>query len=85
MTVKLQEKVPFQLIVFNSQGLGKFNFTLKTHFIGESQEKGECKIEMLGDLNPVILGMAKNALQNLINSMSQKLAALKEEDLQTKV
>ncbi|HRH12267.1 MAG TPA: hypothetical protein PLU73_12165 [Bacteroidia bacterium] len=85
MTVKLEEKIPFQSILFTSQGLGKFNFTLKAFFIGDQDAKGECRIEMGGDLNPVILGMAKNSLQQLINTMSQKLAALREEELQSKV
>lgn len=85
MIVKLEEKVPYQTISFTSQGLGKFNFTLKAFFIGDQDAKGECRIEMGGDLNPIILGMAKNSLQQLINTMSQKLAALKEEELHSKV
>lgn len=85
MTVKLEEKIPFQSILFTSQGLGKFNFTLKAFFMGDQNSPGECKIEMGGDLNPVILGMAKNSLQQLINTMSQKLGALKEEELHSKV
>lgn len=84
MTVKLEEKIPYQSILFTSQGLGKFNFSLKAVFHGEAEARGECEIEMTGDLNPVILGMAKNALQQLINTMSSKLAALKDEDLQFK-
>lgn len=85
MTVQLKEKIPYQSILFTSQGLGKFNFTLKAYFEGNELEKGQCRIDMGGDLNPIILNMAKNALQQLINTMSQKLAALKIEDLQTKV
>jgi hypothetical protein len=76
MTVKLVEKTPYQFIYFSSEGLAKFNFSLKVYFIGEEDKSGECKIDLVGNLNPIIMSMAEKSLQNLINTMSLKLAEL---------
>ncbi|MBK9283793.1 MAG: hypothetical protein IPM51_05670 [Sphingobacteriaceae bacterium] len=81
MKVNIDEKVPHKYIKFKSEGLGKFNFRLKTVFIGESSQSGECLIEMHGDLNPIILNMAKASLEQLINTMAHKLGELNEHEL----
>ena len=81
MTVSIDEKVPHEFIRFKSEGLGKFNFRLKTVFIGNSDQSGECLIEMHGDLNPVILNMARNSLQQLVNTMAHRLSELNEHEL----
>lgn len=76
MTIKKVESIPYQSILFSSQGLAKFNFSLTAFFIGEASKKGDCKIELSGDLNPFIKAMAEKPLMSLINTMSQKLAQL---------
>ncbi len=77
LTVKLIEKIPFNYILFSSEGLAKFNFSLKVYFIGNEHEIGQCKIDLLGDLNPFIKSMAEKALLNLVNTMALKLSELK--------
>ncbi len=77
MKVVLDEKLPFEKIRFNSQGLGKFNFNLEVFFKGAADEVGECKIELSGDMNPFIVSMAEKSLTALVNSMNQKLTDLK--------
>ena len=76
MTIKVQEKNPYEFILFSSDGLAKFNFSLKVQFIGDADSQGECKIDLLGDLNPFIKAMAEKPLGNLVNTMSLKLAQL---------
>lgn len=76
MTVKLQEKKPFEYILFTSEGLGKFNFKLKAHFIGSPENAGRCKVELHGDLNPFIKTMAEKPLTGLVNTMSLRLSQL---------
>ncbi len=76
MTIKKVESIPYQSILFSSQGLAKFNFSLTAFFIGEASQKGECKIELSGDLNPFIKAVAEKPLTSLTNTMSQKLAQL---------
>ncbi len=76
MTIKLVEKKPYEFILFTSDGLAKFNFKLKVFFIGAPSEKGSCKVELSGDLNPIIKKMAENALTQLVNTMSLKLSQL---------
>ena len=78
MTVKLTDKKPFEFILFSSDGLGKFNFELKANFIGNSEEQGKCSVFLSGDLNPVILGFAKEPLQQLVNTMSKRLSEMDE-------
>lgn len=76
MKVVLAGKHPFSKILFNSEGLGKFNFNLEVNFTGAGDEIGTCKIELSGDINPFIKAMAEKPLTALVNSMNQKLAAL---------
>lgn len=76
MTIKVAEKVPYEFIVFSSDGLAKFNFSLKVQFIGDAEQTGECKIDLLGDLNPFIKAMAEKPLTGLVNTMSLKLSQL---------
>lgn len=76
MTVKRTEQVPYEYILFSSEGLAKFNFNLKVFFIGEAHAAGQCKVELLGDLNPFIKTMAEKPLTGLINTMSKKLSEL---------
>jgi len=76
MKIKRHEEKPYNQIIFKSEGLAKFNFTLIASFIGEENAVGECKIELSGDMNPFILSMAQKSLQALVNTMSQKLSQL---------
>ena len=76
MTIKLVEKKPFKFILFSSEGLAKFNFSLKVHFTGEADAPGECKVDLMGDLNPFIKAMAEKPLAGLVNTMSLKLSQL---------
>ncbi|MDO8998930.1 MAG: hypothetical protein Q7W45_04120 [Bacteroidota bacterium] len=76
MTIKKVDAKPFEFILFSSEGLAKFNFSLKVIFIGEPNQKGECKIELMGDLNPFIKAMAEKSLIGLTNTMSLKLSQL---------
>ena len=76
MTIKLVEKKPFEFILFSSEGLAKFNFSLKVHFTGEADAPGECKVDLMGDLNPFIKAMAEKPLAGLVNTMSLKLSQL---------
>ena len=77
LTVRLVEKIPYTYILFSREGLSKFNFSLRVYFIGNENEIGQCKIDLLGDLNPFIKAMAEKALLNLINTMALKLGELK--------
>lgn len=76
MTIRLIEKDPFHHILFSSEGLAKFNFSLRVSFIGKAESIGECKVELMGDLNPFIKSMAEKALSGLVNTMSLKLSQL---------
>lgn len=77
MTIKMVEKNPHEFIMFTSEGLSKFNFDLKVHFIGDAAQKGECKVELMGDLNPFIRAMAEKPLSSLVNTMSTRLSELR--------
>ena len=76
MTIKISEKKPHEYILFNSDGLGKYNFKLKVFLIGESEQPGKCRVELAGDLNPVILSFANKPLMQLVNTMSSRLSGL---------
>ncbi len=76
MTIKIMEKKPHEYILFTSDGLGKFNFKLKVFLIGESAQPGLCRVELAGDLNPIILSFANQPLMQLVNTMSSRLSKL---------
>lgn len=76
MTIRLTEKVPFQYIVFTSEGLARFNFRLRAEFSGDPDQPGQCRIDLAGDLNPFIKAMAEKPLAGLVNTMALKLAQL---------
>lgn len=76
MTIKKVEAKPVEYILFSSEGLAKFNFSLKVFFIGEASQKGFCRVELMGDLNPFIKAMAEKPLTALTNTMSLKLSQL---------
>lgn len=77
MTIRLTEKQSYEFILFSSEGLAKFNFSLRASFIGEPSQPGQCKIDLSGDLNPFIKSMAEKPLTALVNTMSLKLSQLK--------
>jgi len=76
MTVKLKEKNPHTFILFSTEGLAKFNFSLKVNFIGYENKTGQCEVELTGDLNPFIKAMAEKPLKTLVDTMSEKLSLL---------
>ncbi|MBX3163950.1 MAG: SRPBCC family protein [Bacteroidetes bacterium] len=76
MSIKIAEKKPYKYIIYSSEGLAKFNFQLKAQFVGNADEKGQCNIQLDGDLNPFIKAMAEKPLTNLVNAMSLKLSQM---------
>jgi hypothetical protein len=77
MTIKLVQKEPYHFILFSSEGLSKFNFSLKVVFTGEPEKPGQCATELSGNLNPFIKAMAEKPLTGIVNTMSLKLSQLK--------
>lgn len=76
LKVKLKSKSPYSKIVFESEGLAKFNFLLETTLIGEATSRGECNVKLHGDINPFIKVMAEKPLTQLVNTMALKLSQL---------
>lgn len=76
MTIHMAEKVPYSTVFFSSEGLSKFNFNLRVFFTGDPDSKGECRVELQGDLNPFIVKMAQKPLASLVNTMSLRLSEL---------
>ncbi|MDI1354679.1 MAG: hypothetical protein PSX36_07165 [bacterium] len=76
MTITLKEKHPFSYVIFQSDGLAKFNFSLKVNLLGDPDHKGKCQIDLIGDLNPFIKTMVEKQLSALVNTMSSRLSVL---------
>jgi len=76
LSVRIAEKTENKRIKFQTEGLAKFNFVLYANFEGEVNSAGKCSVDMEGDLNPFILQMAKKPLEQLVNTMSEKLSQL---------
>ena len=76
MTISLKDKREYDFIMFVSDGLAKFNFSLKVNFIGEADQVGKCEVDLIGDLNPFIKSMVEKQLTGLVNTMSSRLSKL---------
>ncbi len=76
MTIKMVEKKPYDLIIFETDGLAKFNFNLKVNFKNSHENFGQCQIDLIGEMNPFILKMVEKQLTQLVNTMSLKLSKL---------
>ena len=76
LKVRLKDKQPFHLVVFESEGLAKFNFLLEAAFIGDENLKGQCQVKLHGDINPFIKMMAEKPLTQLVNTMALRLSQL---------
>lgn len=76
LKVKFKEKHAYSKIIFESEGLAKFNFLLEATFKGEAELPGQCTIQLHGDINPIIRSFAEKPLSHLVNTMAIKLAAL---------
>lgn len=76
LKVILKEKTAYSKVIFESEGLAKFNFTLEASLIGEAQAKGQCNVKLHGDINPFIKAMAEKPLTQLVNTMALKLSQL---------
>ncbi len=81
LKVKLKEKQPHRLVVFESEGLAKFNFLLEASFSGDENSPGKCQIKLQGDINPFIKMMAEKPLTQLVNTMALRLSQLKTESI----
>lgn len=76
LKVKLKEKVPYTKVIFESEGLAKFNFILEATLVGAAETTGSCQVQLHGDINPFIKMMAEKPLTQLVNTMALKLAQL---------
>ncbi|MGZ3883081.1 MAG: SRPBCC family protein [Bacteroidia bacterium] len=76
LTVKRVEQAPFSTIVFESEGLAKFNFRLQVNFTQSPEGTGSCNVQLKADLNPFIKVMAEKPLSQLVNTMTVKLSQL---------
>jgi hypothetical protein len=76
LTVKLEEKKPYEYILYKSEGLAKFNFNLKAELAGEVDKPGQCKIILMAEMNPFIRAMAEKPLRDIVNTMATKLSQL---------
>ncbi len=76
LKVKLKEKIPFSKVIFESEGLAKFNFILEATLDGVADNQGNCNVQLHGDINPFIKVMAEKPLTQLVNTMALKLSQL---------
>ncbi len=72
LTIKIKERIPKTRITYETLGLAKFVFTLHIHFL----ENNQTNVQLEGDMNPFIKVMAEKPLNDLINTMASKMAAL---------
>jgi hypothetical protein len=71
LQIRLADKKENKYLLFATEGLARFNFNLKVIFSDTT-----CRVELSGDMNPIIKSMAEKPLSGLINTMSLRLSQL---------
>jgi hypothetical protein len=73
LSMKIQERIPFEQINVIPDGKSPFNFLLQVLLIPITKDQCEAKIVFSADLNPVFSMMASKPLQNLVDLMAKNL------------
>lgn len=73
LSMKVQERVPFERINVVPDGKTPFDFSLQVILIPIRTDHCEAKIVFNADLNPVFSMMASKPLQNLVDLMAKNL------------
>ena len=73
LSMKVQERVPFERINVIPDGKTPFDFSLQVLLIPIRTDHCEAKIVFNADLNPVFSMMASKPLQNLVDLMAKNL------------
>lgn len=76
LSMKIQERVPFERVNVVPDGKAPFDFSLQVILVPVSTDYCEAKIIFNADLNPVFSMMASKPLQNLVDLMAKNLAKI---------
>lgn len=76
LSMKIQERVPFERVNVVPDGKAPFDFSLQVILVPIRTDHCEAKIIFNADLNPVFSMMASKPLQNLVDLMAKNLAKI---------
>lgn len=76
LSMKIQERVPFERVNVVPDGKAPFDFSLQVILTPIRTDHCEAKIIFNADLNPVFSMMASKPLQNLVDLMAKNLAKI---------
>ncbi len=73
LSLKLTQKIPYNLIVLSPEGKTPFTFELTCSLEQISDLKTNAVINFKADLNAMMLMLAKSPLQNFVNALAMRL------------
>lgn len=76
LSLEITQAIPTEKVVFSNTSPKPFPFHLKFDIASLNDESCEVMVTFEGDLNPMILMMAKAPLQTFVNMVAQKLATI---------
>jgi hypothetical protein len=76
LSLEITESIPTEKVVFSNANPKPFPFHLTFDLTALTDNSSQVVVTFNGDLNPMILMMAKGPLQTFVNMVAQKLAAL---------
>lgn len=76
MRLRIDEQIPGKRLRLIPEGKSPFEFELLFHLREAGPTTSEGQVEVIAELNPMMAMMAKKPLQNLVNSIVQKVGGL---------
>ncbi|MEE4178080.1 MAG: SRPBCC family protein [Bacteroides sp.] len=73
LSMRMQEKVPFQKIHIKADGQNPIDYSLDCYFEPEEENRSRVEIVFDAELNPFLKMVASGPLQNLVNMLADKL------------
>jgi carbon monoxide dehydrogenase subunit G len=73
----ISEKVPNERISYKNYGNVPFDYLLTVYMNPKGENETEIKLQFEADVNPVIKMMIKKPLENLLNTIIEKLDTIK--------
>lgn len=74
LSLTITQAIPFEKVVFSNANPKPFPFALVFDFTALTPQTCQLVVTFQGDLNPMLLMMAKGPLQTFVNMVAQKIA-----------
>jgi hypothetical protein len=76
LSLEITQAIPFEKVIFSNASAKPFPFALVFDIAALTDQSCQVMVTFEGDINPMLLMMAKGPLQTFVNMVAQKLATI---------